>query len=78
MVFYIDDLCNRLPFVYHKDNGRGYFDDEQKSIEAFAILDERKRGGGESKVKQKATSLTDWNKTDVRNLRLFCFNHVRN
>lgn len=54
VVFYIDDLCDLLPFVHHKNNGRRYFDDEQKSVEAVAILDERKwTGGGEGQVVPK-------------------------
>jgi hypothetical protein len=67
VVFYIDDLCDLLPFVYHKNNRRRYFSDEQKSVETLAILDEGKRTGNrKSKVGQNTASVTEQeNKTDV-------------
>jgi hypothetical protein len=41
VVFYSISPCNLLPFVHHKNNRRRYPDDEQESVEADAVLDER-------------------------------------
>jgi len=37
VVFYFIDWCNLLPVVHHKNDGRGYPDVEQESIEADAV-----------------------------------------